>query len=74
MKKVVCGFKLIIVDLEGDFRTHTRPKTAIMLELQRNIMSKMQWMDCKVSARHYEEKLGGHVKIFSSKLLKTVSI
>ena len=41
--------KLIILVLEGDFGTHTRPKTAIMSELQRNIMSKMQWLDCKVS-------------------------
>lgn len=41
--------KLIILVLEGDFGTHTRPKKAIMSELQRNIMSKMQWLDCKVS-------------------------
>ena len=34
---------------EGDFGTHTRPKTAIMSELQRNIMSKVQWLDCRVS-------------------------
>ena len=41
--------KLVVLVLEGDFGTHTRPKTAIMLELQRNIMSKMQWLDCMVS-------------------------
>lgn len=41
--------KLIILVLEGDFGTHTRPKTAIMSESQRNIMSKMQWLDCRVS-------------------------
>lgn len=41
--------KLIILVLEGDFGTHTRPKTAIMSELQRNIMSKVQWLDCRVS-------------------------
>ena len=41
--------KLIILVLEGDFGTHTRPKTVIMSELQRNIMSKLQWLDCRVS-------------------------
>lgn len=41
--------KLIILVLEGDFGTHTKPKTVMMSELQRNIMSKMQWLDCRVS-------------------------
>ena len=40
---------MIILVLEGDFGTHTRPKTVIMSELQRNIMSKLQWLDCRVS-------------------------
>lgn len=41
--------KLIVLVLEGDFGTHTMPKTAIMSELQRNIIAKMQWLDFKVS-------------------------
>ncbi len=52
--------KLTILVLEGDFGTHTRPKTAIMSELQRNIMAKMQWLDCKVSvvdSATYSEKV-----------------
>ncbi|MCI8723025.1 MAG: hypothetical protein HFH16_04815 [Ruminococcus sp.] len=41
--------KLVILVLEGNFGTFTRPKSAIMSELQRSIMRKMQWLDCKVS-------------------------
>ena len=48
--------KLIILVLEGDFGTHTRPKKAIMSELQRNTMSKMQWLDCKVSVVDSDRK------------------
>lgn len=52
--------KLVILILEGDFGTHTRPKSAIMSELQRSIMKKLQWLDCKVSvvdSNTYNEKI-----------------
>lgn len=41
--------KLVILVLEGDFGTHTTPKTAIMMKLQRSIQAKLRWLDFTVS-------------------------
>lgn len=41
--------KYIILFLEGDFGSHTRPKKAIMSELQRSMNTKMRWLNCRVS-------------------------
>lgn len=52
--------RLIILVLEGDFGTYTRPKKAIMSILQKSIAAKMKWLDCKVSvvdSDTYNEKV-----------------
>lgn len=40
---------LIILFLEGDFGCETRPKSAIMRELERSIKKKLAWLNCLVS-------------------------
>lgn len=41
--------KYVILFLEGDFGSHSRPKKTIMLELQRSMNTKMRWLNCRVS-------------------------
>lgn len=52
--------KLVILFLEGDFGGHTRSKEMIMSALQKNIQTKMKWLDCRVSvvdSHTYNEKI-----------------
>ena len=45
----------VILFLEGNFGSHTRPKTAIMTGLEKSIRKKLSWLNCKVSVIDSEQ-------------------